>query len=75
MSPLTVTYGNRHVVLQPGQVVTIGRRDDSVLIIDDPRVSREHIRLSWGPHGWMLESIGRAGTFAWGQPLTPGLLI
>jgi RsiW-degrading membrane proteinase PrsW (M82 family) len=74
MSPLTVTYGNRHVVLQPGQVVTIGRREDSVLIIDDPRVSREHIRLSWGPHGWVLESIGRAGTFAWGQPLTQTLL-
>src|ERR1035438_8028658 len=74
VNQLIVTYGNQQVVLQPGQVARIGRREDSALVIGDPRVSREHVRLSWGPQGWILENLGRAGTFAWGQPVTQILL-
>ncbi len=70
MNELTITYGNQHVVLQPGQVANIGRLDESTLVVSDPRVSREHARLSWGPQGWLLESVGRAGTFVFGQPVT-----
>jgi RsiW-degrading membrane proteinase PrsW (M82 family) len=41
------------------------------VVITDPRVSREHIRLTWGPQDcWILESVGRAGTFVAGQPVT-----
>ena len=71
MSPLTVTYGNRHVVLQPGQFAHIGRRNDNAVVIEDPRVSRQHIRLSWAPKGvWILENLGQAGTFVSGRPVT-----
>ena len=71
MNELTVTFGNKRVVLQPGQVVHIGRQDDSAVVIDDPRVSREHIRLSWGPQAcWILENVSRSGTFVSGQPVT-----
>ncbi len=71
MNELTVIYGNQRITLQPGQFAHIGRRDDNAVVINDPRVSREHIRVSWGPQGgWMLENLGRAGTFVSGQPVT-----
>ena len=70
MNELTVTYGNQRVVAQPGQVVHIGRREDCAIVIDDPRVSREHVRLTFGQQGyWLLENLGRAGTFVSGQPV------
>ena len=70
MNELTVTYGNQRVVAQPGQVVQIGRREDCAIVIDDPRVSREHMRLTFGQQGyWLLENLGRAGTFVSGQPV------
>lgn len=71
MNELTVTFGNQRAVLEPGRTVHIGRRDDSAVVIDDPRVSRQHIRLSWGPLGcWLLENVGSGGTFVSGQPVT-----
>ncbi len=70
MNELTVTYGNQRVVAQPGQVVHVGRREDCAIVIDDPRVSREHVRLTFGQQGyWLLENLGRAGTFVSGQPV------
>jgi RsiW-degrading membrane proteinase PrsW (M82 family) len=70
VNELTITYRDQHVVLQPGHVAMIGRLEGSALVISDPRVSREHIRLSWGPQGWVLENVGRTGTFVYGQPVT-----
>ncbi len=70
MNELVVSHGNQRAVLQPGQVGYVGRRDDSVVVVTDPRVSREHVRLSWGAHGWVLENVGRSGTFVFGQPVT-----
>jgi RsiW-degrading membrane proteinase PrsW (M82 family) len=68
---LTVTFENQRVMLRPGQAVHIGRQHDCAVVVDDARVSREHIRLSWGPQaGWILENVGRAGTFVSGQPVT-----
>jgi RsiW-degrading membrane proteinase PrsW (M82 family) len=70
MNELVVRHGDQRAVLQPGQVAYVGRRDDSVVVVTDPRVSREHVRLSWGAQGWVLENIGRSGTFVYGQPVT-----
>ena len=69
MNELVVSHGDQRAVLQPGQVGYVGRRDDSVVVVTDPRVSREHIRLSWGGQGWVLENVGRSGTFVSGQPV------
>ena len=69
MNELVVSHGEQRAVLQPGQVGYVGRRDDSVVVVTDPRVSREHIRLSWGGQGWVLENVGRSGTFVSGQPV------
>ena len=71
MNELTVTYGNQRITLQPGQFAHIGRRNDNAVVIEDPRVSRQHIRLSWAPKGvWILENLGQAGAFVSGRPVT-----
>ena len=70
MNELTVTHGHQRVVLVPGQVAFVGRRAGSAVVVTDERVSREHLRLSWGTGGWLLESVGRSGTFVLGQPVT-----
>jgi len=71
VNELTVTYGNQRITLQPGQFAHIGRRNDNAVVIEDPRVSRQHIRLSWAPKGvWILENLGQAGTFVSGRPVT-----
>ena len=68
MNELTVMHGNQQITLQPRQFAHIGRRGDNALVINDPRVSREHLRVSWGPQGgWMLENLGQGGTFVSGQ--------
>jgi RsiW-degrading membrane proteinase PrsW (M82 family) len=69
MNELVVIHGDQRAVLQPGQVGYVGRRDDSVVVVTDPRVSREHVRLSRGAQGWLLENVGRSGTFVFGQPV------
>jgi RsiW-degrading membrane proteinase PrsW (M82 family) len=67
MSELSVSHGGQRVVLQPGQVAYVGRRDSSAVVVTDERVSREHIRLSWGARGWLLENVGRSGTYVQGE--------
>jgi RsiW-degrading membrane proteinase PrsW (M82 family) len=69
MNELVVRHGDQRAVLHPGQVAYVGRRDDSAVVVTDPRVSREHVRLSWGGQGWVLENVGRSGTFVSGQPV------
>ena len=70
MNELVVSHGDQRVVLQPGQAAYIGRRDSSAVVVTDERVSREHIRLSWGAQGWLLENVGRSGTYLQGQLVT-----
>jgi pSer/pThr/pTyr-binding forkhead associated (FHA) protein len=43
-------------------VITIGRSDDSDVVIADPHVSRTHVKLEWRDGGWTLNSSGRHGT-------------
>jgi RsiW-degrading membrane proteinase PrsW (M82 family) len=74
MNELIISHGDQRVALRPGQVVYIGRRDSSAVVVDDKRVSREHIRVSWGPQGWVLENVGRSGTFISGHPVTQHML-
>jgi pSer/pThr/pTyr-binding forkhead associated (FHA) protein len=42
--------------------ITIGRSDDSDVVIADPHVSRTHVRLQWENGAWTLSSTGRHGT-------------
>ncbi len=70
MYQLHVTFEGRRYSFEPGKVVTIGRSADSDVVVSDPTVSRQHIRLAWGRDGWVFEGVGRSGTFTGGQPIT-----
>ncbi len=74
MNELTVTCAGRTFVLQPGEVGRIGRGDDCTAVVDDPHVSRDHLRLTYSANGWLLENAGRAGTFFNGSPVHQLLL-
>jgi RsiW-degrading membrane proteinase PrsW (M82 family) len=69
MTMLTVLYESHRMELEQGQVATIGRGSGTPLAITDQRVSREHLRVTWGPNGWMVESVGRTPSFVNGQPI------
>jgi RsiW-degrading membrane proteinase PrsW (M82 family) len=70
VNELRITHDDQDLRFEPGQEVRIGRSPDNDIVVKDPRVSRLHARLTWGPEGWLLESLGRAGTFRNGRPVT-----
>lgn len=51
--------------------ITLGRDITNDIVINDPEVSRHHLRLTRGPEGYTLEDLGSTnGTFVNGQRLT-----
>jgi RsiW-degrading membrane proteinase PrsW (M82 family) len=70
MNELRVTFEGRSYTFQPGQTVLIGRLPDSSIVVGDPTVSRRHIQLTWGPAGWLFESLGQARVFLHGEEVT-----
>jgi RsiW-degrading membrane proteinase PrsW (M82 family) len=74
MNDLQVIFDGRSYVFQPGQPVMIGRLGDNTIIVDDPTVSRRHAQLTWGPAGWVAESLGQARLFQHGQQVNQVLL-
>jgi RsiW-degrading membrane proteinase PrsW (M82 family) len=67
---LHVTFAGRGYSFVPGRTVAIGRSTDSDIVVADPTVSRQHARLTWGADGWVLQSLGRSGTYVQGLPVT-----
>ena len=58
-----IIEGDKHVSLNRA-VVTLGRRLDNTIILDDPRVSRHHAQLRQRYGRWVLYDLGSAsGTF------------
>jgi RsiW-degrading membrane proteinase PrsW (M82 family) len=73
MDGITIRYSASSLHLQGGQETIIGRAQTN-FDIQDPRVSREQLKISWNEDGWLLENIGKAGAFINGQPVTRQLL-
>lgn len=75
-----VVEGRRHFQLSTA-LIKIGRRLDNDLVIDDPRVSRQHLRLLANHGKFILHDLNStAGTFVNGvkvkdHPLQPGDVI
>ena len=56
--------------VDPGEPLSVGRHSGSWLQIDDPLVSRDHLRLSSVEGVWLVEDLGsRNGTYVDGQRL------
>ena len=61
----------RFVVIRDGETLVIGRDAQCGLVLEDPRVSKQHARLSWTGEGWVLENLGsKNGTTVNGRPPT-----
>jgi RsiW-degrading membrane proteinase PrsW (M82 family) len=74
MNELQVTFDGRGYTFQPGQTVYIGRLSDNSIVVSDPTVSRRHAQLTWGPVGWLFETLGQARTFQQGQEIKQVIL-
>jgi pSer/pThr/pTyr-binding forkhead associated (FHA) protein len=54
-------------------VVTLGRDITNDIVINDPEVSRHHLRFARGADGYNMEDLGSTnGTFVNGQRMTGG---
>ena len=49
--------------------ITIGRSDGNDVVVIDPHVSRQHVRLVEQDGAWRLFSLGRHGTLVGSQPV------
>jgi RsiW-degrading membrane proteinase PrsW (M82 family) len=67
---LRVTFEGRSYRFRPPGPVQVGRSPDSDVVVADPTVSRQHLCLTWSPGGWVVESLGRSGTYRQGQAVT-----
>ena len=71
MPELTLSYKNKSVgkyQLQKGQSLTIGRRDDNDIVIDDPAVSGHHAKIdSLGDRFVLIDLKSKNGSFVNGQ--------
>jgi ABC-type multidrug transport system ATPase subunit/pSer/pThr/pTyr-binding forkhead associated (FHA) protein len=54
---LVVRLGRRSWQFETGSTVLVGRDDDCDVLVDDPRVSRRHLRISY-QGGWIVEDLG-----------------
>lgn len=68
---LVVRAEGKTVELSRESTYTIGRAADCALILDNPRVSRVHLQLSWDGHRWIADDPGSSnGTWLGSQPQT-----
>jgi ABC transport system ATP-binding/permease protein len=64
MKPASLRVNGRELAPDDGRSWVIGRDPTADVVVDDPRVSRRHATLEWGPEGWVLRDAGsRNGTY------------
>ncbi|MCD2187811.1 ATP-binding cassette domain-containing protein [Actinomycetospora soli] len=63
VTPLEVHSDHRRAHVHPGTPFTIGRDESCDLQVIGPEVSRHHLRITHGTHGWLVEDTSRNGTF------------
>jgi len=56
-SDVKIQYEGGEFVARPGQVVTFGREPSSLVMLDNPTVSRRHAHLFLTSEGWVLEDL------------------
>ena len=64
---LSLEHSGIRVDATPADVLRIGRSEHNDLIVDDPRVSREHLVVGHHRQAWVIENVGRSGMFVEGQ--------
>jgi pSer/pThr/pTyr-binding forkhead associated (FHA) protein len=60
--------GIQEHLLKPGDVVTIGRGENNQIVINSPKISRNHARIEWSGERFTIRDLGSSnGTFINGQ--------
>ena len=67
---LEVVVGDRHVTVAPTQRFVLGRGAGVDLVLDHPRVSRQHLVLEHASRGWTAVDHSRNGTFNGGERIS-----
>ena len=67
MNELALDCESSHVVLSPGQAGFVGRGAGNALVVDDPRVSLEHLEFVFSGDRWLLHPIGDDHTYQEGH--------
>ena len=64
MTNIEITYGEETKIFEPGQKITIGRSDDSVIKVDDKQVSRFHSQIVYDEtlDAWIFTDLGSANS-------------
>lgn len=57
---LVVSAGSRQWTFRPGATVRVGRSPACDVVLDDPAVSRDHLRVEY-EHGWVVRDQNTAG--------------
>ena len=69
-----IKYEGGECLLYPGKNIRIGRSSESDLVVNDPKVSRNHALVEWDGSGFTIRDLGSSnGTFVSGRqaPETP----
>ena len=77
-SLVVLTDQSSHVMSAAVGIVTIGRDAQATVQIDDPRISRVHVRAEFVDGGWRVVDISKNGMYVGDSranvvPVTPGL--
>jgi len=70
MSDIRVVYGEATYHFAPGKPVSVGRSADCDVVVSDPSVSREHVRITYDEDGWLVSAVGRTPTYYNGQAVS-----
>jgi ABC-type multidrug transport system ATPase subunit/pSer/pThr/pTyr-binding forkhead associated (FHA) protein len=68
--PLVIDWSGGTLLLKEGDSALVGRDANVDVPIPNNRISRHHLRITYGPSGWLAEDLGSSnGSFIAGEPL------
>lgn len=64
-------WGDDQLLLYPGQLVRLGRASENDIVLNDPKISRNHAQLEWNGTGFTLRDLNSInGTYVNHQKLS-----
>lgn len=73
--PLVIDWAGGTLLLKEGDSALVGRDANVDVLIHSNRISRHHLRITFGESGWSAEDLGSSnGSFIAGEPIQEHLL-
>jgi ABC transport system ATP-binding/permease protein len=68
--PLVIDWSGGTLLLKEGDSALVGRDGNVDVLIQNNRISRHHLRITFGESGWSAEDLGSSnGSFIAGEPI------